>query len=79
MKIPANVVASSPTERTSWALAPPGARERENRTVVLVVHDAVPQTTEPTVAETVESPGPKLKPVSVTHASSDIATLKGRH
>jgi hypothetical protein len=45
---------------------------------VLVVHDAVPQTTEPTVAETVESPGPKLKPVSVTHASSDIATFIDR-
>jgi len=45
---------------------------------VLVVHDAVPQTAEPTVAETVESPGPKLKPVSVTHASSDIATFIDR-
>ena len=50
----------------------------KHRTVVPVVHDAVPHTTEPSVAETVESLDPKLIPVSVTDESCDIATFADR-
>ena len=50
----------------------------KHRTVVPVVHDAVPHTTEPSVAETVESLDPKLIPVSVTDESCDIATFVDR-